>query len=324
MPIQIGTPAVTFQLDLDTGSSDLWVFGSSVSGASSNHTIYNPETSSTSQTTSDTWTISYGDGSSASGNVYTDTVSLGDITAPAQAVEMATQVSSEFLQTSGDGLMGLAFETLNTATPDQQTPFWQTVSSNLDQQLFVADLKYHAGKLICFRKIRPKTNRIAAGSYVFGAIPDGAGDVTYTPLSDQQGYWSMNAAGWGFGGQQGDNSSQIAGIADTGTTLMLLDDSIVSAYYGAIDGATNSQEQQGWVIPDGTDAPDFDLYIEDATITIPGAYMCFAEVGDGTCYGGLQSNSDLNGLSIFGDVALKAAYVVFDFGNSQIGWAQKA
>jgi Eukaryotic aspartyl protease len=145
VPVSIGTPAKTFNLDLDTGSSDLWVFGPEVSAATSNHTIYNPSASSSSSTTQDNWKISYGDGSSASGNVYKDTVSLGGVLTSHQAVEQATQASAQFIQTSGDGLMGLAFESINTCTPRKQTPFWQTASSSLSQQVFVADLRYHKG-----------------------------------------------------------------------------------------------------------------------------------------------------------------------------------
>lgn len=40
------------------------------------------------------------------------------------------------------------------------------------------------------------------------------------------------------------------------------------------------------------------------------------------CYGGIQSSADI-GINIFGDVALKAAYVVFNGETPSLGWAQK-
>ena len=74
------------------------------------------------------------------------------MTATSQAVEAATSISSEFVSdTDNDGLVGLAFSTLNTVTPNQKTTFFDTVKSSLASKLFAADLKYKA-----------------AGSYDFG------------------------------------------------------------------------------------------------------------------------------------------------------------
>src|SRR5206468_140617 len=94
---------------------------------------------------------------------------------------------------------------------------------------------------------------------------------------------------------------------------------------------------------------DFSFGVGKAAITIPGAFINFAPIpgsatqglnkrrygqrfeglkaeaagqGSGMCFGGLQS-SDSAGINIFGDIALKAAFVVFDGGNSRIGFAKK-
>jgi hypothetical protein len=94
-----------------------WVFSSETpSSESAGHTVYNPSRSSTAQElTGATWNITYGDGSSSSGNVYTDTVTVGGTTVTNQAVELAEQVSSQFQQdTDSDGLLGLAFSSINT------------------------------------------------------------------------------------------------------------------------------------------------------------------------------------------------------------------
>lgn len=64
------------------------------------------------------WEISYGDGSSASGSVGFDAVKIGGLTVEKQAVELAQTVSSSFLSGRNlDGLLGLAFSTINTVQP---------------------------------------------------------------------------------------------------------------------------------------------------------------------------------------------------------------
>ena len=142
-PVQIGTPAQTLNLDFDTGSSDLWVFSTQTKSAGSGHTKYNPSKSSTSKALSGaTWSITYGDQSSSSGDVYTDVVSVGGVSFKKQAVESAEKVSSEFQTDSADGLLGLAFSSLNTVSPTPQKTFFDNVQSSLGQPVFTADLKH--------------------------------------------------------------------------------------------------------------------------------------------------------------------------------------
>jgi aspergillopepsin I len=97
-----------------TLASSSWVFSNELSSSQAQgHSLYKPSSNS-SKLSGYTWSISYGDGSTASGDVYRDTVSVGGITTNQQAVEAAKQVSSQFVQNPGDGLLGLAFSKLNT------------------------------------------------------------------------------------------------------------------------------------------------------------------------------------------------------------------
>ncbi|KAJ3532110.1 hypothetical protein NM208_g8584 [Fusarium decemcellulare] len=308
-PVQIGTPAQTLNLDFDTGSSDLWVFSTETSGGNA-HAKYNPGASSTSKKVSGaSWAISYGDGSSSSGDVYTDKVSVGGLVVSAQAVEAAQKVSDEFEAESDlDGLLGLGFSSINTVKPKKQKTFFDNAISHLDSPVFTADLKHQQ-----------------PGTYNFGYIDSSAytGKITYTPVDSSEGWWTFTSSGYAVGsGSIGGGS--LTGIADTGTTLLLLPDSVNSAYYAKVSGAKYDSSLGAYVFSCSAKLPSFSFGVGSTSVTIPGTYMNYAPVSSGssTCMGGLQPSDDI-GINIFGDIALKAAFVVFDGGNLRLGWAKK-
>lgn len=311
-PVTIGTPGQTLNLDIDTGSSDLWVFSSVTPSSEVNgQDIYTPSKSSTSKRLSGaSWDISYGDGSSSNGIVYTDKVTIGGLTVTGQAVEVAQEVSSSFSQESAtDGLLGLAFSSLNTVSPTPQKTLFDNAKSQLDSPVFTADLGYHA-----------------PGTYNFGFIDDSAytGSIAYTSVSTAQGFWEFTSTGYAVGSGSF-TSTSIDGIADTGTTLLYLPTSVVRAYWSKVSGARDSSSAGGYVFPCSATLPNFTFGVESARIVIPGDYMDFGPLSSGssTCFGGLQSSSGL-GLNIFGDVALKAAFVVFDGASTpRLGFASK-
>ncbi|KAH8670925.1 aspartic peptidase domain-containing protein [Xylariales sp. PMI_506] len=205
-PVSIGTPAQTLNLDFDSGSADLWVFSSlTTSSDVDGQTIYTPTDSSTAtEVSGDTWDISYGDGSSSSGDVYTDTVTVGGVTFASQAVEVATKVSSSFTSDSAnDGLLGLAFSTINTVQPNSVNTFFDNVRSSLDQSLWTADLKYEA-----------------EGTYNFGWIDDSlyTGTISYTDVDSSEGYWMFTASGYSVGDSTTSSSSSAAPASTTSST----------------------------------------------------------------------------------------------------------
>lgn len=148
------------------------------------------DTSSGSQESGETWSISYGDGSGASGTVYEDSVTVGGATVTSQAVEAATSVSSEFVSGVSDGLLGLGYESGNTCQPQQCQTFFGNLQNDTPSPLFTADLQ---------------TN---GGSYDFGYIDSSkySGSITYVDtLQENPSYWDFTAGGYSVNGQSGDD-----------------------------------------------------------------------------------------------------------------------
>lgn len=159
---------------------------------SSGHSIYKPSKSS-SKLSGYSWKISYGDSSSASGDVYKDTVTVGGVTATGQAVEAAKKISEQFVQdANNDGLLGLAFSSINTVQPKAQTTFFDTVRDQLDEPLFAVTLKHNA-----------------PGSYDFGYIDKSkyTGSLTYTDVDSSDGFWGFTADGYSIGDSKATGSS---------------------------------------------------------------------------------------------------------------------
>ncbi len=107
-------------------------------------------------------------------------------------------------------------------------------------------------------------------------------------------------------------------IADTGTTLLMLPDEIVNAYYAQIPGAKLDPVQQGITFPCTATVPDLMLAIGNYMATVPGSLINFAPAGQGACFGGIQSAAKLP-FAIYGDVFLKSQFVVFKGGQAQPG-----
>ena len=170
-------------------------------------------------------------------------------------------------------------------------------------------------------------NKGAPGTYGFGFVNPSAytGSITYVPVVTTNGFWEFSSNGYAVGTGPF-TTLTIDGIVDTGTTLLLLPQKVVAAYYAQVSGAVNSNTEGGYVFPCSAKLPDLVLGISAFRATVPGNYLNYAptESGGSTCFGGLQSNTGI-GFSIFGLTFIKSQFVVFKGTSSPtLGFAKKA
>lgn len=327
--VGIGTPAQTLNLDFDTGSADLWVWSTNLPSATlsansdANHTVFDSSKSSTFKNQEgSTWEISYGDGSSASGSVGTDSVNIGGVVVKNQAVELADKMSAQFASGAGDGLLGLAFSSINTVKPKSvATPVQNMIAqSDITSGLFTA-------KLGSWRDADEPDK--GDSFYTFGFIDQdtvtaAGADITYTAVDNSNGFWMFDSTSATVNGKSITRSGNTA-IADTGTTLALVDDATCKAIYDAIEGAIYDNDSQGYIYPSNTTAdnlPTVSFAVGNKQFAVQKEDLAFAEAKTGYVYGGIQSRGSMT-FDILGDTFLKGIYAVFDVGNTRFGAVQR-
>lgn len=153
--------------------------------------------------------------------------------------------------------------------------------------------------------------------YTFGYIDQdaltasGASEPNYADVDSSQGFWQIQSTSATINGDTVTRSGNTS-IMDTGTTLCMVDDSLVEAIYKVIPGSKYDQTNQGYVFPSNTsadDLPDVQLAIGDTMVAIQKEDLGFAEVGSGMVYGSIQSRGSMD-MDIYGDAVLKAMYAV--------------
>ncbi|KAL9589642.1 MAG: hypothetical protein Q9203_001565 [Teloschistes exilis] len=319
--VTIGTPPQTFKLDFDTGSADLWVWSTELpkSTNTSGHNVFDPKKSSSfKKTVGSSWKISYGDGSNASGDVGTDKVDVGGLVIQKQSIELAKTLSAQFSSGVGDGLLGLAYGSINTVTPKPVATPVENMIAQTDipktSELFTAYLGSYKDK---------NDPDHGASFYTFGYLDEKAlnGQTPYyTPIDNSKGFWQFNSTTASVGSKKIQRAGNTA-IADTGTTLALVDDSLCKAIYDAIPGAKYDDQQQGYLIPSSITVDQLPVVSFDVggrEFAVQKEDLTFADAGDGFTYGGIQSRGDLP-FDILGDTWLKGIYAIFDQGNKRFG-----
>lgn len=290
-----------------------------------NHTDFAPTKSSTWKAMPGyTWQITYGDQSSASGDVGTDVVSLGGLAIENQCVEIAKTLSAQFAQGTGDGLLGLAWPSINTVSDNGKAAPQPTPVTNMITQKDIP-----AGAELFTSAFYSTRDANATSFYTFGYIDQdlvtaSGKQIAWTPIDNSQGFWMFPSTSVVINGKTTTVANNTA-IADTGTTLALLSDTVVKALYAQIPGATYSSTQAGYIFPNTVTVdqlPTFTVAVGDTQFTIQKEDLIFAPADANNVYGAIQSRGD-NPFDILGDAFLKSIYAIWDQGNTRFGAVPK-
>merc|ERR1711872_434938 len=281
-PIEIGTPAQTFKVIFDTGSSNLWVPSKKCpiwEVACRLHNKYDSSKLSTYKVNGTKFEIAYGSGS-MSGFLSTDTVCIAGVCVEGQTFAEAThEPGLAFLAAKFDGILGMGFKQIAV---EHVTP----VFDNMVDQGVVDDAVFSFW-------LNRNPNAEHGGELILGGSDPNyyTGNMTYTDVT-REGYWQIEMDGMNSESNSIGCDGGCVAIVDTGSSLLV-------------------GPEVDFVIGGRT----FTLSAKDYILQV-------TQMGQSQCISGFMGmDLPMGPWWILGDVFIGKFYTEFDMGNSRVGFA---
>ncbi|KAL7007045.1 hypothetical protein EMMF5_003271 [Cystobasidiomycetes sp. EMM_F5] len=293
----------SFTIDFDTGSADLWVPAPNCSGGCDNHHKYDPSKSNTAKkVSSGGLSITYGDGSTTKGDIYTDSVTVGGVTGKNVAIGVATQVGNSFYHDPQDGLMGLAFQSISSMN---QTPFIQSLMSQ--NSIKSGQFSFSLGK---------------SGSELYLGGANGnkySGNIEWHPVVSES-YWVVGGKAQVNGK---DASKDFYAIVDTGTTVIVAPPDQAKAFWAQVPGAEPYGNGYYTFPCDSVPKVSFSFGGKQWSVSSDNINLGRTFAGSNECIGAVVGMDVGIDAWILGDSFLKGVYTSFNFDTKQVGFANK-
>ncbi|PCH44056.1 acid protease [Wolfiporia cocos MD-104 SS10] len=324
--LAVGTPPVSFDVILDTGSSDLWIAAEgTTTDIPSDISTFNPSSSSSFKGLNQTFTITY-DSGEAEGSLAEDTVQMAGFKVTSQVFAVVDEVSSGVLTAPVSGLMGLGWQQISSSGA---TPFWEALaesSDTLTDPLFAFQLtRYNNDSQV--QSLEP------GGTFTLGTTNTSlyTGEIDYQDIpSGQEGYWIQEISAITVNGNSVSISSGDSYAAiDTGTTLLGGPQAIIAEIYAQVPGSeAGSGDLEGYYLYPCDSPATVTLKFGSSSIAWPISTADFkyttASGNGNTCIGSffVVDNSGTTAPAwIVGDTFLKNVYSVFRYNPPSVGFA---
>ncbi|KAL1868437.1 hypothetical protein VTK73DRAFT_3676 [Phialemonium thermophilum] len=324
----LGTPPQSLRLHLDTGSSDLWVNTPRSELCQSRGSpcrfagTYDANASSTYEYIGSYFNISYVDGSGASGDYVSDTITIG------QAQLDRLQFGVGYSSSSAQGILGVGY----AVNEVQVGRAGKSAYRNLPAQMVADGLIRSNAYSLWLNDLDSNT-----GSILFGGVDTERfeGSLQTLPIQAQAGVFSeflITLTGIQLGNQSVADDLALAVLLDSGSSLSYLPDDLVQQIYAAV-GARYDADSGSAYVPCSLADQDASLTF---TFTSPTIAVAMNELvlelvttsgrrpsfqdGQPACLFGIGPAG--GGTNVLGDTFLRSAYVVYDLDNNQISLAQ--
>lgn len=311
--IEIGTPPQNFTVCYDTGSADLWVPSAQCNDiACVTHEQYDPSASSSSLL-NDTrqgvpgFEIAYGSGA-ALGYVVNDTVQIGSLTIVNQTFGAALRLTSDFAQSSCDGLLGLAFPQIANEVGGNP-PFWNMVNRG----------QLNANQFSVW--LNPNETALNAGEVVFGGINTARYTGTLNMLNaTPHTYWQANLDGIAAGGTNVSTNLTKA-VFDTGTSIIVMNSPAAAGINAKIPGATLNRQAGVYTFSNcslaGKPNVTFSMGGQNYSLAPSGYVLQQTSTNNQTsCYSAFTPGDGLNTTAILGVPFLRSYFTTYIYNGT--------
>ncbi|KAI2616811.1 acid protease [Hypoxylon sp. NC1633] len=314
----------TVDVLIDTGSFELWVnpdcTTTNVQQYCEAFGHYDPSVSATSQDLNTSFFIQYGQGS-ASGTYYTDDVYISGARVQDQQFGVSNASSDVWF-----GILGLGHGQGGGVIEYPSVVDSLAAQGYTESKLFSLDL---GGQ--------PGPTAAVTGEMVFGGVDTNkySGTLAKVPTDPSDAHYvvtlnsiSLNAptTSNAVSRRQAatDPNFPLPVVVDSGTTLSLLPESLVSSIAAEFSGA-QPDGNGGYTVPcdlrDTDGSLSFTFQGDGDTVTITVSYADFIWNGGDSCVLGVAYSAGL-GVWILGDTFLRGAYVTFDQSNNALYMAE--
>jgi hypothetical protein len=292
--VQVGTPAQTFTVVPDTGSSNLWMYSSTCwSIPCWYHATYDKKKSSTYTADGEVFDITYGSGG-VKGTVSHDVAMIGDVSSTMGFGEVTSVSGVSFYASQMSGILGLAYDSISV---DGLKTFMS--NSALTDKSFSFYLKDTSEE-----------------SYMVipGMDTENYGTIDTHKVVEEK-YWSLQLDSIAQGDKVIDASNYKA-VIDSGTSLLVGPKAIIDPLIAGIKVPKTCGDLS--TLPDMTFTIDGTAY----TLTADDYVLKITQSGVTECLLGVQSMDFPEGFNYFimGDVFMRKYPTYFNLNDNTVSF----
>lgn len=290
--VSIGNPPQFFDLSLDTGHIDWWIYSKGQKDeakyAAQNVSLFDPSKSYSFMKTKDLWNFVYDDFTYAKGYIGKDSFQVGNIEIIGQKIEVITETNTT--SRGFDGIFGLGLPALpphgNGATPQAKSPLENIFAQgHLKENVFAIQLNTHSDGLFTM------------GYYDKSQISKPMIKVPLNKEWASKGMWMVDSKVVHINGKPFQRKPNTIMLLDSGCAHNYVSNDLVEAIYAQVPGARFDAQQGGWIYPYANKESKIviSFQIGSATFQVPHHALCYTgnTKHPTYCYGTFQDRGNL-------------------------------